>query len=131
MKFSLLESDMSLICHLKPNTIYYLKNLKRQKLKIYKILQNFVTVTKFKTVFMKESIFEKYDEIFECYEVCGIIKRVAQNPVKVHYLSHRPVLNESKKTTKIRAEFNASCTSNGPSLNNFFLCCFKFASKNI
>ena len=80
---------------------------------------------------MKESIFEKYDEIFECYEECGIIKRVAQNLVKVHYLSNRPVLNESKKTTKIRAEVNASCMSNGPSLNDFFLCCFKFASKNI
>ena len=72
---------------------------------------------------LKENIFEKYDKIFKDYEECGIIKRVPsdeipQDPGKVHYLSHRPVLREDKETTKIRAVFDASCASNGPSLND-------------
>ena len=71
---------------------------------------------------MKENIFKKYDNIFKYYEECGIIKRVPsddipQDPGKVYYLSQRPVLREDKETT-IRAVFDASCATNGPSLND-------------
>ena len=41
-----------------------------------------------------------------------------KDPGKVHYLFRRPVLHEDKKTTKIRAVFDASCASNGPSSSN-------------
>ena len=64
----------------------------------------------------------------------GIIKRlpsdeIPQDPGKVHYLSHRPVLREDNETTKIRAVFDASCTSNGPSLNDCFYACLNLLSK--
>ena len=67
---------------------------------------------------LKENIFETYDKIFKDYEECEIIKRVLfdeipQDPGKVHYLSHRPVLREDKETTKLRTVFDASCANNG------------------
>ena len=37
---------------------------------------------------------------------------------KVHHLPHRPVLKEDKETTKIQAVFDASCASDGTSLND-------------
>ena len=72
---------------------------------------------------LNENIFEKYDKIFKDCEEFDIIKRVLsdeipQDPGKVHYLSCRPLLREDKETTKIRAVLDASCTSNGPSLND-------------
>ena len=42
---------------------------------------------------------------------------VPKMPGQVHYLPHRPVLWEDKETTKIQALFDASCASDGPSLN--------------
>ena len=54
MKFSSMEPNVSLSCHLKLITVYYLiiqlQNLKRRLL--------------------IENIFEKYDEIFKYYEEC-------------------------------------------------------------
>ena len=52
-----------------------------------------------------------------------IIKKVPSNevpkkPGQVHYLPHQPVLREDKETTKIRAACDASCASDGPSLND-------------
>ena len=46
---------------------------------------------------LKENIFEKFDK-----------------------MSRRPILRENKGTTKIRAVFDVSCASNGPSLNDCF-----------
>ena len=46
------------------------------------------------------------------------LDKVPKKPGQVHYLPHRPVLREDKETTKIRAVFDASCASDGPSLNN-------------
>ena len=64
-----------------------------------------------------------YDGIFKDYEANNIIERVPQEEIEVeaglvHYLPHRPVVREEKETTKIRAVFDASCSNNGPSLND-------------
>ena len=71
----------------------------------------------------KQGIVEKYDQIFHEYEENKIIERVPQSELGkeaglVHYLPHRPVIREDKKTTKIRAVFDASCSTGGPSLND-------------
>ena len=39
---------------------------------------------------------------------------------KVHYLSHQPVVRHDKRTTKIRTVFDASCSVDGPSLDQCF-----------
>ena len=36
----------------------------------------------------------------------------------VHYLPHHAVVQEDKKTTKLRVVYNASAKANGPSLND-------------
>ena len=43
---------------------------------------------------------------------------ISKNPGQVYYLPHRPILREDKETTKTRAVFDASCGSDGPSLND-------------
>ena len=60
------------------------------------------------------------------YESKKIIERVPKNeirkkPGEVHYLPPRPVLREESDTTKIRAAFDVSCSTNGPFLNE---CCY-------
>ena len=67
-----------------------------------------------------ENLAEKYDEIFKEYGQNKIIKKVPFNevPGQVHYLPHQPVLREDKENTKIRAVCDASCASDGPSLND-------------
>ena len=35
----------------------------------------------------------------------------------MYYISHRPVVRNDKETTKIRTVFDASCSVDGPSLN--------------
>ena len=79
---------------------------------------------KLKNGLTSENLVEKYDEIFKEYEQNKIIEKVPfdkvpKKPAQVHYLPHRPVLREDKETTKIRAVFDASCASDGPSLNDF------------
>ena len=77
---------------------------------------------KLKNHLTSENMIEKYDEIFKEYEQNKIIEKVEideipKEPGQVHYLPHRPVVREDKETTKIRAVFDASCASDGPSLN--------------
>ena len=43
---------------------------------------------------------------------------ISKKPGQVYYLPHRPILREDKETTKTRAVFDASCGSDGPSLND-------------
>ena len=71
---------------------------------------------------ISENLVERYDKIFKEYEENKIIEKVsddkiAKEPGLVHYLPHRPVVRNDKETTKIRAVFDVSCASNGPSLN--------------
>ena len=78
---------------------------------------------KLKNRLTSENLVEKYDEIFKEYEQNKIIEKVPfdkvpKKPGQVHYLPHRPVLRGDKETTKIRAVFDASCASDGPSLND-------------
>ena len=78
---------------------------------------------KLKNFLTSENLAEKYDEIFKEYGQNKIIKKVPFNEVpkksgQVHYLPHQPVLREDKETTKIRAVCDASCASDGPSLND-------------
>ncbi|XP_065664737.1 uncharacterized protein LOC136086369 [Hydra vulgaris] len=59
----------------------------------------------------------------EKYENNNIIERVSEydifkEPGCVHYLPHRPVIRRDKDTTKIRAVFDASCSTTGLSLND-------------
>ena len=66
---------------------------------------------------------EKYDQIFKENEQNKIIKKVPFDEVlkklgQVHYLWHQQVLREDKEITKICAAFDASCASDGASLNN-------------
>nr|XP_047139071.1 uncharacterized protein LOC100199492 [Hydra vulgaris] len=65
----------------------------------------------------------EYNQIFIDYEKNNIIERVSESdifkePGCVHYLPHRPVIRKDKDTTKIRAVFDASCSTTGPSLND-------------
>ena len=52
------------------------------------------------------------------YDQNKILGKVPKKPGQVHYLSRQPVLREDKKTTKIRAVFDAS---EGPSLNDCYI----------
>ena len=52
------------------------------------------------------------------YDQNKILGKVPKKPGQVHYLSRQPVLREDKKTTKIRAVFDAS---EGPSLNDYYI----------
>ena len=70
-----------------------------------------------------KNLLHEYDNIFQDYEKSGIIERVpeqemAKQPGNVYYLPHRPVIRTDKQTTKIRAVFDASYSTNKPSLND-------------
>ena len=68
------------------------------------------------------------------YGKCGIIERalskeIPQDLGKVHYLFHRPILYNDKRTTEIRAVFDASYTNSGPSLNDYIYDCLWYSFK--
>ena len=95
---------------------------------IHEFLPNYFSVCeqrlkKLKNVLMSENLVEKYDEIFKENEQHEIIEKVPFDEARkiygqVHYLWHQQVLSEDKETTKICAVFDASCASDGASLNN-------------
>ena len=69
-----------------------------------------------------KDLYGEYDKVFKDCEEAGIIERVpeseiAKDPGTVYYLPHRPVVRTDKETTKIRAVFDASYSTNKPSLN--------------
>ncbi|XP_065650968.1 uncharacterized protein LOC136079173 [Hydra vulgaris] len=64
--------------------------------------------------FHVDILVEYENNIIERVSECGIFKE----PGCVHYLPHRPVIRRDKDTTKIRAIFDASCSTTGPSLND-------------
>ena len=85
----------------------------------YKICEN--RLINLKKRLVNDKILNQYNEIFLNYERRGIIEKVpleeiTKVPGKVHYLAHRPVIQNDRETTKIRAVFDASCSINGPSL---------------
>ena len=53
----------------------------------------------------------------------ALSKEIPQDLGKVHYLFHRPILYNDKRTTEIRAVFDASYTNSGPSLNDYIYDC--------
>lgn len=86
----------------------------------FSVCEHRLACTKKKLI--SQGILGQYDKIFEEYQSEGIIERVPDNDIAkgeglVHYLPHRAVVRQDKKTTKIRAVFDASCGINGPSLN--------------
>ena len=64
-------------------------------------------------------ILSQYNEIFEKQRRLGIIETVSEPGKKgeTHYLTHHPVIQEDKDTTKLRIVFDASAKTWGPSLN--------------
>ena len=63
----------------------------------------------------------EYDKIINEQRNCEIIEHAPDYKVnETHYLPHRPVIRDSKASTKIRIVFDASCKSSkqGPSLND-------------
>ena len=92
------------------------------------LLPNNVTVSEaslknLKVRLEKNNLLKVYDNIFKDYEANNTIERVPEEELhvevgSVHYLSHRPVIREDKETTNIRAVFDASCSNNGPLLND-------------
>ena len=69
-----------------------------------------------------KGILDKYNSIFCDDENMCIIERVPLSEIpkevdKVYYLSHRPVVRHDKETTKIRTVFDASCSVDGPCVN--------------
>ena len=71
--------------------------------------------------FKCNKVLKGYNEIGFVYVKNGIIERVPRGETdSLHCLPHTPVIREGKETTKIRAAFNASSSSNGPSLNDCF-----------
>ena len=88
------------------------------------LLDNFsVCEQRLKKLKNRWNLVEKYDQIFKENEQNKIIKKVPFDEVpkklgQVHYLWHQQVLREDKEITKICAAFDASCASDGASLNN-------------
>ena len=71
---------------------------------------------------VNKGILDKYNSKVCDDENMRIIERVPLSEIpkevdKAHYLSHRPVVRNDKETTKIRSVFDASCSVDGPSLN--------------
>ena len=69
-----------------------------------------------------QNYLKEYNKIFKDYESKKVLERVLKNeickaPSEVNYLTQGPVIREERDTTKIRAVFGASCSMNGPSLN--------------
>ena len=68
-------------------------------------------------------LLNKCNNIFTAYEKSRIMEKVpddeiAKEPSKVYYLSYRPVVRRDKETTKVRVVFDASYSTNKPSLND-------------
>ena len=68
------------------------------------------------------NLLRQFDEIIQIQEKERIIKTVpinatARSPGTVHYIPHRAVIRDDRKTTKIRVVYDASANKNGPSLN--------------
>ena len=80
-------------------------------------------VKNLKRKLMRENLIEDYSNVFVDYEKNNIIEKVPEIDIpkgsgEVHYLPHRPIIKPERKTTKIRPVFDASCSTEGPSLNN-------------
>ena len=66
------------------------------------------------------ALLSNYDNIIRGQLDQGVIEPVPENDYEVRktcYLPHRPVIDDRRTTTKIRMVFDASVSSNGPSLN--------------
>ena len=62
----------------------------------------------------------EYDRVMKDQLEAGVVEEVSTTgePGKTHYLPHRAVIREDKKSTKLRVVFDASAKNNGPSLND-------------
>ena len=61
----------------------------------------------------------KYNDIFIAQKEAGVIEEAPDSceAGECHYLPHHPVVKETKDTAKVRIVFDASATSEGPSLH--------------
>ena len=61
----------------------------------------------------------KYNDIFIAQKEAGVIEEAPDSceAGECHYLPHHHAIKETKDTTKVRIVFEASATSDGPSLN--------------
>ena len=64
----------------------------------------------------------EYDTVIRDQIERGIVEKVSEQASgevgRVHYLPHHAVIRRDKETTKLRIVYDASCTSNGFSLND-------------
>ena len=65
-------------------------------------------------------LLKQYKNIFNKQLKTGIIEEVNEEGVvgETQYIPHHPVIRNNKITTKVRIVFDASVSSNGPSLNS-------------
>ena len=66
-------------------------------------------------------ILSQYDSVIKEQLHKGIIESVSNSALithPVHYLPHRAIIREDKKTTKLRIVYDASAKTTGPSLND-------------
>ena len=63
---------------------------------------------------------EKYDTVFKEQKDLGIIEEVSESSAlgEAHYIPHHLVIRDDHSTTKLRTGFDASCKTDGPSLND-------------
>lgn len=68
------------------------------------------------------NVFQEYDAVIRDQMKCGIVEEVHEPSSgevgRVHYLPHHAVIRRDKETTKLRVVYDASCKSNGVSLND-------------
>lgn len=84
----------------------------------YKICENRL-IRKINELTKHPRLLKQYNNIFREQEEQGIIKKFGDlgELGKSHYLPHHQVVRADKQTTKVRVVFDASCESNGTSLN--------------
>ena len=61
----------------------------------------------------------KYNDIFIAQKEAGVIEEAPDSceAGECHYLPHHPAVKETRDTTQVRIVFDASATSEGPSLS--------------
>ena len=77
----------------------------------------------------------EYDAVIKEQIENGIVERVSEPEQRevgrVHYLPHHAVIRRDKETTKLRIVYDASCKSNGTSLNDCLYTGPTLSQKNI
>ena len=144
-KIECLENDLNKLWDLetlgikqneKPNYDRFIENIKQNDEKRYETTLPFkethpliydhfdLCEKRLKQLFTKlkgdEELLKKYNDVFEEQLKLGIIEEAPEESEvgECHYLPHHAVFREERTTTKLRVVFDASASSEGPSLND-------------